>query len=701
MNNAEILMNNSKILNDGGFISAYAIFMFLFPFTLFYYIFVWYDLDFKSFNLFFILFFFIIFIILLVSNIINIRDKKNKITYSLLISFFTFLIPISMSVYIYFTKNLPNLPFKDFFRKPREIFNFLNILPSRILSFSWIPLGSFLNYIFSNGRIIDIIMYTITIIILYLNLITSNSIDYHDAIIGSKNFLNFFIGLFVFVIFLYFIIPKFVSLINLFIISYFSGKLSSIGFNITKNYDGFLEGLDSVQDKFKQNYVDINNKDVNKDKEKSFFTNFFDYLKSIYNYISSSVIGSIYIIFDILNGFFENITKEVSSEELQPTLIKYGALYSFIFVILVILYLAAFDTDALTGKAYVYAFTIIIPLVLLFSYVIPFNNQKTSLTKLLTFAFGIVLFIGILYSYASLSNTAFTYISYAINLLIILIILFALAIFFYIFGNYLKTLNNFTGFLVYFIFYIPCLIIDFFKYIMNEFRMTSLVIYLLFVFEIIFILLYVYSSKIINFFITKTSKSIILLEKSAFLDIKTNIGNSYKLRMTSPINKENEKYIYRKNYAISMWVYLNSQPPNNKSYSKETEIFNYGDGKPRITYLNDTTIDNGKDKYIFYFTNNSNNSYSLTLPSQKWNNIVFNYYSDKVDLFINGNLERTYTFNENMPIYLATDVITIGSQDGLDGAICNVNYYSEPLTKSQITTAYNLLMTKNPPTLVV
>jgi len=72
-----------------------------------------------------------------------------------------------------------------------------------------------------------------------------------------------------------------------------------------------------------------------------------------------------------------------------------------------------------------------------------------------------------------------------------------------------------------------------------------------------------------------------------------------------------------------------------------------------------------------------------------------------VDLFINGNLERTYTFNENIPIYLATDTITTGSNQGLDGAICNINYYLEPLTKSQITTTYNLLMSKNPPTLVL
>jgi hypothetical protein len=624
---------------------------------------------------------------MLITNISQIIDKTNKINYSLIISFTMILIPVIISLYVKF-RELPSIPKPD---------------------------GFFLRNIMTYS--VNIIMWVFTICIIYLNLISINSIDYNDAIPSSKNFLNFFIGILVTVIGLYYIVPKIIGLfgrIFSFGVSAYKSenKLDTISlyssfystFNASNFYDNFLEGLSSIQDKFKHNYVNTK-ANTPPTEDKSFFTRIFGpiigFFNSIYNYISSSIIGSIYLFVNILTGFFENITKDISSEELQQTLIKYGALYSFIFIILGILYLAAFDTEALTGKAYVYAFTIIIPLVLLFSYVIPFNNQKSSLTKMLSFAFGIIVLIGIIYSYSSLDSNSFSYISYGINLLIVLILLFGLAIFFYIFGNYLKTLNNFMGFLVYFVFYIPCLIIDFFKYILNELKMTSAAIYVLFIIEIIFILLYVYSSQIINFFITKTSKSIALLEKSAFLDIKSNIGDSYKLRMTSPLNNDNEKYTYRKNYAISMWVYLNNQPPNNQSYSKETEIFNYGDGKPRITYLNDTTIDKGKDKYIFYLTNNNNNSYSLTLPSQKWNNIVFNYYSGKVDLFINGNLERTYTFNENMPIYLATDVITIGSKDGLDGAICNVNYYLEPLTKSQITIAYNLLMTKNPPTLVL
>jgi hypothetical protein len=41
--------------------------------------------------------------------------------------------------------------------------------------------------------------------------------------------------------------------------------------------------------------------------------------------------------------------------------------------------------------------------------------------------------------------------------------------------------------------------------------------------------------------------------------------------------------------------------------------------------------------------------------------------------------------------------VTIGEDNGLDGAICNVKYYKNPLTKYEITNSYNLLMYKNPP----
>jgi len=400
----------------------------------------------------------------------------------------------------------------------------------------------------------------------------------------------------------------------------------------------------------------------------------------------------------------------------QSQLLKYGILYFIIFLVGVILYMATIDGDALTNRSYIYSLTAIIPLLLVFTFIIPIGSQNSPIYKMFLMIVLGILFTAVIYSYSSLNKQNFTFISYAMNFLLFFIIIVGLAIFFYIFGNYFKSMNNFSGFIVYFIFYIPCLIIDFFKYIFKEFRMTSLTIYILFIIEALLVLTYLYSKDIINYLITKTTKNMVLLPKSAFLDMKTTIGNNYDLRIKDPITSNNsntfkkindiqtlentQTYSYRKRYAISMWVYLNNQPPNNMSYSKETEIFNYGNGKPRITYYNDITTDNNKDKYIFYFTDSKakESSIKMTLPGQKWNNIVFNYYSDKVDLFINGNLEKTYKFDNNAPVYSANDNITIGTQDGLDGAICNINYYTEPLMKSQIINSYNLLMAKNPPT---
>jgi hypothetical protein len=87
------------------------------------------------------------------------------------------------------------------------------------------------------------------------------------------------------------------------------------------------------------------------------------------------------------------------------------------------------------------------------------------------------------------------------------------------------------------------------------------------------------------------------------------------------------------------------------------------------------------------------------MPSQKWNNIVFNYSSNKVDLFINGILEKTFIFDDSnkIPVYADNDVIRCGQPNGLYGAICNIVYTKENLLNNQIVNNYNILMLKNPP----
>ena len=113
-----------------------------------------------------------------------------------------------------------------------------------------------------------------------------------------------------------------------------------------------------------------------------------------------------------------------------------------------------------------------------------------------------------------------------------------------------------------------------------------------------------------------------------------------------------------------------------------------------------------RNKFVFYFsryppveqyTANAHTFYDLTLPNQKWNQIVLNYNRNIVDLFINGVLERTFTMTNDMPIYNDLDTITVGDDNGLKGGICNVVYYKHPLSKEQIVTSYNTKMNSNPP----
>jgi len=75
----------------------------------------------------------------------------------------------------------------------------------------------------------------------------------------------------------------------------------------------------------------------------------------------------------------------------------------------------------------------------------------------------------------------------------------------------------------------------------------------------------------------------------------------------------------------------------------------------------------------------------------------FNYFESKVDLYINGNLERTFYFANNIPDYSPMDKILLGSDNGVTGAICNVTYNKTPLTSEQIATLYNTNYFKNPP----
>ena len=232
----------------------------------------------------------------------------------------------------------------------------------------------------------------------------------------------------------------------------------------------------------------------------------------------------------------------------------------------------------------------------------------------------------------------------------------------------------------------------------------------------IFTLIYIYSSLKLWMWSWKTvlptfvknqmvQSSVPILPDFEYISTQKNIANNSnipQLEYTDPITNI-VSYNPSKNYAISMWIYLNQQTHSFDGNRKNINIFSYGnleDMKPGISYNNNYKKTDNKDIYTNTFTGpsyNQQNFYDVELTSQKWNNFVFNYSNNSVDLFINGNLERTFMFNNIFPNYDPTDLFTIGDNNGLNGAIGNIMYYIHPLTNFQITNTYNLLMNKNPP----
>jgi len=263
-------------------------------------------------------------------------------------------------------------------------------------------------------------------------------------------------------------------------------------------------------------------------------------------------------------------------------------------------------------------------------------------------------------------------------------------------------------------------------------------VFVLFLIEIAVILCYLYAIPAIFNHINRDSVNI--LTGPIFLD-------DYKVIDAGTVQKiteiEGSKItgIAPYQFSLSMWVYLN--PPNLSTIPNGTEsnIFYYGrsepsnkDGHPQISYYIDKNnayykIRVGSEKG----SDSNSNSYKFEAPYQKWNNFVFSYMNNTMDVFVNGNLVKTfsqfylnktngdvmtfgtditstYTIKENDSTQKSViksakpsntelkDISKSGfTNNGLYGAICNVVYYKKPLDNGQIITNYNMLSVNIPP----
>tara|TARA_B100001093_G_scaffold196346_1_gene188721 strand:- start:1802 stop:3952 length:2151 start_codon:yes stop_codon:yes gene_type:complete len=154
---------------------------------------------------------------------------------------------------------------------------------------------------------------------------------------------------------------------------------------------------------------------------------------------------------------------------------------------------------------------------------------------------------------------------------------------------------------------------------------------------------------------------------------------------------------YNYNFAISKWLFIHSQAPN----------YYIGDSKKKIIGFRhmDNDEDSKDDNYIkvSYNTNNGNieintkekNIILKNIPHQKWINLVINYNSGILDVFLDGKLVgtgRTNTLKLSKKAYLS-----VGEKQGVRGGLCNLVYFADSLTKQQIVNNYEMYKNKSPP----
>lgn len=305
-----------------------------------------------------------------------------------------------------------------------------------------------------------------------------------------------------------------------------------------------------------------------------------------------------------------------------------GIIASYIFICIVVIYLyyqiylASTNQKSFTKNIAYNIITIVVPIIFILLLIV-FTSFERDFASLFIFAslfFCTLIFT--IYYFLKTKVSAYIFNDYLLNTIIILSILIGLSIIFTIFSGTLRKLNGWTGFLANLLFYIPCLIRDFIKEIISEYNTSSNTVLILFIIEIFLIMMYFFVIPIIN---NKT-----LPDKTVILSDPVMLNTEITL---PKVLKGSDS-----NFAISMWIYLNSMPNTKQSYTKETVIYNY--------YNNDKSLINRPHIKISYLNNERGSNdfimqvgktkYKISLPLQKWNNFVINYVTSKPEI-----LEKT------------------------------------------------------------
>ena len=438
---------------------------------------------------------------------------------------------------------------------------------------------------------------------------------------------------------------------------------------------------------------------------------------SIMNKYPSLIIALTYII--TIGIYYKIINTADKSKNASNILLYFIVLILFIAVILSINNSKIGVLSSFNGtiSSYIYAiiaFSVIFGISYIYIYIKKLDTSVkndefiTTLTYSLFTLFGLFFFFTLINWIIQLIKTfTFTKSSILGVILNIAIIITLMAILFKMitYTSYYKE-SPLLQVVIGSVFYIPCIFISLLDKItgiyknnkdnisnnLSNFNLTDVLLI------IIAVILYILYFNFTNIYTKYSSQGGEILLKEPLSTDSKKLLSSYN----SLVSPENNVHSY--NYGLSCWLFIDGSNTTDKFYS----LLDYG-GKPNIKYrgVDNTfmiTIDNKmvngnpiKEKNNLDESGNVIIYKNTNLLLQKWNNIVINYKSGILDIFINGELIQS--FKGYIP-YMRKDDITSGDKDGIHGGICNVVYFDKSLNLVQIQNVYNSVKDLNPPILL-
>jgi len=192
-------------------------------------------------------------------------------------------------------------------------------------------------------------------------------------------------------------------------------------------------------------------------------------------------------------------------------------------------------------------------------------------------------------------------------------------------------------------------------------------------------------------------------------------------------------------YGLSFWLYIDSEPPSTSNlYLSNGSVLNFAESpnilyngvkntlifmqKHTREYVDASNVDINEFLYnrglkgsnrpvtskvssymrdasnnIIHFDKNANKEiFRLeNIQLQKWNHIALNLYNGTMDIFYNGQLVKSQP--GVVPWIDVSSFLTIGSNNGISGGVCNMTFFDKPLTYTQIYYLYELFKNKTPP----